>query len=209
MLRVISPGRHLMEGRLRLANNFCEAFLAAYANAREPQDTAAWHETWKVKWSDHMVWQEQSVLHETASKLELMVAKGEPFRLDAVFIDKKPNGWHPIRVAVEHENNAATMEKEIRALLTVRAPLKVGITYSLADRQSPQHVLDRLTSRVRKIYADVLAVVAEDPTTEYLFLVGVERSEQHFELDWHSMQFAAKDGPETASFMPRGRTTHP
>jgi hypothetical protein len=188
--------------RVKLTGQFFNAFANAYAKARQPHDADTWREIWGIndtkRWSHHMVWQEQSVLRETASTLGLHIAPGEPLRLDAVFTDN-PSSWHPIRVAVEHENDAGTIENEIRSLLAVRAPLKVGITYSLTD-QKPQRVLDWLVNRVRALHAEYASVVGEDPATEYLILVGIEHPDRLFELDWASLTFAAGGGPEKASF---------
>lgn len=189
------------------AQKFWDAFFAAYNEARAKYDNPTWKEVWGIngssRWSHHMLWEPESVIRTTAKALGLSVARGEPLRLDAVFtLPEPPDSWHhfPIQVALEHENVPWTMEKEIRALLSVRAPLKVGITYSLSDhRRSSRDVVKWLAERINEEYRRSLAVTKEDPKTEYLFIVGEEHETIDFALNWKIMSFNAEEGP-TPSF---------
>ena len=58
-----------------------------------------------------------------------------------------------------------------------------------------------LARLIKDKFVEALAVLTEDPSTEYLFLVGVDRPSQKHELDWARMQFSAEQGPNHAAFI--------
>jgi len=130
------------------AKKFLEAFILSFAENCElcKIDAARWRQIWidPGSWNPFMFWKTgqphplptgASVLAKTADKLHLECYEGEPFRLDGAIYDRdhppQGNFPFPIVVAFEHENNHRGFDDEICKLLSVRCPLKVGITYAL------------------------------------------------------------------------------
>jgi hypothetical protein len=132
-----------------------------------------------------------------ANDLGLTCHPGEPLRLDGVFTsaDAPRWEWFPCIVAVEHENNPSTFGNEVRKLLSVRCPLKVGITYAMSsDTRDPTRLCAGIAAEITKPFGLVNQLLPEDGSTEYLFLVGVEMPVGQRELAWHSLHFRAGDG---------------
>jgi hypothetical protein len=144
-----------------------------------------------------MIYEDNAVVRNVASHLHLQCVRGEPFRLDAVFEAKEDKPWYPPHVAIEHENNPHGFQTELRALLSIRCPLKVGITYALTSdlgsTGSLTKLRDKIANQIRDAHLAFAALTREDPDTEYLFLLGSE--EKLGELRWYSIMFRSSAGP--------------
>ena len=144
-----------------------------------------------------LIYDDDAVIRKVAPRLGLRCLRGEPFRLDAVFRLENDKPWYPPHVAVEHENNPHGFRTELRALLSIRCPLKVGITYTLTSdvgrTGSLSALRDTITRDIREAFAAFDALNKEDPNAEYLFLVGSE--EEPYELRWFSQSFRSGTGP--------------
>jgi|SRR5208283_871115 len=200
------------------AKDFQAAFLKAYASCRDRiESDEGWKTIWTSQWNEFMMYKtstsrpkqlQRSVLHETAENLKLEYHEREHLKLDGVFysqnaIYKKGDFAFPFLVALEHENDWRGLEREIVKLLSVRAPLKVAITYLLSGNspmppvKKNEHLKDIRTLIVRNFDA-IGQVVSEAASAQYLFLIGSE--EQERTLGWHSLSFSASDGPEGKRF---------
>ena len=137
-----------------------------------------------------------SVLADVAVRLGLCWVSGEPMTLDIAFVEPSAAvWWYPIRVAIEHENVRSKFgETEIPKLFSVRCPLKVGITYVLA--QTPNKGLGEVRQHLKNKFDLISEIVGEDPRTEYLFLVGAPEVVS----DWYAISFLASEGPGNKSF---------
>ena len=108
------------------------------------------------RWSDLMIYNakpssdEDAVVRTVASQLGLKCYPREPLHLDAVFVKRDAESWEwfPVLVAIEHENAPAKFETEVQKLLSIRCPLKVGITYALRDTNRPFANLHSSIARV-------------------------------------------------------------
>jgi hypothetical protein len=165
---------------------------------------AGWRTRWTntYEWSRFMIYGDNnvnnSVVHATANKLNLIRYGGEPLRLDAVFSESREL-WFPMIVALEHENSPYTFNSEIWSLLSVRVPLKVGINYALRDPRSPQDaVIESIRSAIARQFELIDNVTREDSRSEY-FLIGREGLE--YELEWLSLAFTAGRGPRNVDFI--------
>ena len=147
-----------------------------------------------------MLYSESSVVRNTAKALGMRVHPGEPLRLDAVLSPQSSTSWFPIHVAVEHENAPLTLANEIRALASVRAPLKVIITYALCDYRRPDQIVRDLPGKIATELLSINFLLCENASTEYLFLVGKEHPEK--EIQWWSMAFTSGEGLEGREFSP-------
>jgi hypothetical protein len=192
---------------MTLATDFCAAFIKAYDQMRlRLDDDAQWQANWNTKtWSDLMIYKRDppAVVRAVANHLDQFCcwekSPFEPLHLDAVFSAKSSDSWFPICIAIEHENEPGRFLDEIRKLLTIRCPLKVGITYALMDaRRNQPKLLDQVEDRIRTEFAAANAVIQEAPGTEYLFLLGYEASIRT--LQWHYLIFNAGNSPEGARF---------
>jgi hypothetical protein len=90
---------------------------------------------------------------------------------DALFCKADAADWFPVAAAVEHENDPDGFDREIKKLLTVRAPLKVGITYALRDQGSAQPLIcNRVEAAIRDAFNSIkprlLTRDANDITTQ-------------------------------------------
>jgi hypothetical protein len=196
------------------AARFRDAFLASYFPVRSKFTDERWMEVWTHQWSSLMLWQttpefhplpeiEQSVLVETANVLSLQYENGEPLRLDAVFTQgREPGNWFPILAAVEHENVVYDFASEVKNLLSVRCPLKVGITYTTTKSNKREAKLRFIEQTIQQNFTNIRDVVREDPESEYLFLVGTEIYEFPRELFWYYLDFSAAAGPENKACRP-------
>jgi len=188
------------------AVEFSAAFVACYQEARRRWDLE-WQRIWATDpaWSGLMIWEPDAVIRQVAERLELQCFSGEPLHLDAVFHAPGDRWrWFPIRVAVEHENAWPSFDQEVRKLLSVRCPLKVGITYTLSghvsgDRSRLPALHAMIAGAISREFAAASAVIREDPATEYLFLIGSEE-ERDQELVWRQLAFRADSGPRDATF---------
>jgi hypothetical protein len=187
------------------AVDFLTAFREYYDEARKRKSEIEWRNNWHNTrdWSQMLIYDEDAEIRKVAPRLGLQCLRGEPFRLDAVFQLANDKPWCPPHVAIEHENNPHGFRTELRALLSIRCPLKVGITYTLrSDARSAEKLSalrDTITRDIREAFAAFEALNNEDPDTEYLFLVGSE--EKPHELRWFSRIFCSVTGPtEFAAF---------
>lgn len=186
------------------AIDFRTAFLEAYEQSRRTHDDGQWEVIWNdtAAWSLLMLYRKDNshILQLTAKKLGFWCLPHEPLHLDAVFCRANVEHWFPMQVAIEQENDPNTFWQEIQKLLSVRSPLKVGITYALRDGRSPGVVRARLEEIIRREFSVANTVIGEDPTTEYLFLLGIEIENKPRELSWVSLVFHAGEGPKQIVF---------
>jgi hypothetical protein len=103
-----------------------------------------------------------------------------------------------MQVAIEHENDPRGFRDEVQKLLSVRCPLKVGITYALTGDGSQPDLQSRVEGGIRREFAAANALSQEDGATEYLFLLGYEVNDR--ELQWRKLIFNAANGPEGQMF---------
>lgn len=199
------------------ASDFLRCFKQAYETCSRIFSPEQWKEVWtdSLLWNSFMMWKtartkpeqlQDSVLAATAKLLQLEYWEREPFRLDGVFYPHgatvEQNFPFPILVAIEHESNRRGFDTEISRLLSVRCPLKVGITYELlrgAHQTACEQRLNKLKVSTTKLYEEIGRVVGEDAKTEYLFLVGIE--EKQFDLAWWALSFRAADGLHESQFL--------
>ncbi len=184
------------------ASGFQCAFLESYASFRSTYTNEDWHRLWSSTtwWSDQMLYSERSVVQNTARALGLRVYPGEPLRIDAALSPQSSTSWFPIHVALEHENAPLTLANEIRALASIRAPLKVIITYALNDYRRPDQIVRDLPSKIASELLSIDSLLGEDSSTQYLFLIGKESPER--EIQWWSMAFAANESLDGKEFLP-------
>ncbi len=183
---------------------FLEAFVAAYNEAHK-QHAAQWPAIWGDygRFSDFMLYDNDSVIKRTAPAMQLGCYHGEPLRLDAVFTNDSQEGWNwfPPVVIIEHENNPKGFHGEVQKLLSVRAQLKVGITYFLiGDRGNPDQLFAHLIGLIGRLFNQAGGNIQESPKSEYLFVVGVEHSERI--LSWYQLNFTAGVGVGNIRFEP-------
>ena len=185
------------------ATDFQRAFLESYASFRATYvEIRDWHLLWEdtALWSDRMLYSENSVIQNTAKALALRVHPGEPLRIDAALSPQCSTSWFPIHVAIEHENAPLTVKNEIRALASIRAPLKVIITYALCDYRRPDQIVRDLPGKIAAELLTINSLLCESVSTQYLFLVGRERPER--EIQWWSMAFTSGESLEGKEFSP-------
>lgn len=203
------------------AKEFLAGFIDSYRENCDlyKEHPAKWEAVWNDyhKWDGFMLWKTgqpdmitASVLAKTADKLGLSYYEGQPFNLDGAFYN--PKEWRPLRrfpfpivVGFEHETNHHGFDDEISKLLSVRCPLKVGITYTLLHGaentpEERQLALRNVCTTIRENFARISQLVGEDPASEYLFLVGTE--EVRYSLRWHAEHFTAAQIPNDLSFFP-------
>jgi hypothetical protein len=132
------------------------------------------------------------VLSQVASKFALHYQDGEPLHLDAVFA-KEPR-WAPMCVAIEHENKVEGFYQEIQKLISVRCPLKVGITYTpYSQYDNTEKALQNLCQDIKQHWDRMCLELGGEPEgTEYLFLVGDEVEAK--EWKWYYKSFRVGDG---------------
>jgi hypothetical protein len=182
------------------ATDFHTAFLKVFEQKRKRFDDAQWQSNWTntKDWSQLMIYDPEAVVRLVAPNLNLRCWVGEPFRLDAVFhIENAARSWFPMRVAIEHENDPLGFGDEIQKLLSVRCPLKVGITYALIGDGSQSDLQGGVEDEIRREFDEANALTREDGTTEYLFLLGCEVNR---ELQWRKLIFNAATGPKGHTF---------
>jgi hypothetical protein len=195
------------------ARAFLDKFLTAYAQCRSRMDDALWQATWgdTDRWSRHILYtpSPDSVLKVTADLLGVEYWAREPLHLDGVYWPRDPrdrmlrrNTPIPILVALEHENEVRVFPEEIAKLFCIRCPLKVGITYVLQEGKGVEPDAERRKTDIVKeavaLGSAMSRCVAEDPTSEYLYLLGVER--QVRQLEWVSYAFTAASGPGSGNW---------
>jgi hypothetical protein len=199
------------------ARAFRDAFISSYGKLRLAFTSDRWAECWSLHPSapvlalpsenDRLPPEiQKSLLTLTAEEMGVRYSVREQLHLDAVFSSKENSstrkGWFPILVAIEHENDRTGFETEVIKLLSVRCPLKVGITYSLysEEAQVPGRLQEILTY-IRVDFERIRSVVEEESRTEYLFLVGVELRKPEREISrWYSLDFRFCDGPQSRTF---------
>jgi hypothetical protein len=202
---------------LPTAREFLGSFSEAYKKCSGIFTPERWKEIWTdtLLWNSFMLWKtartkpkelEHSVLALTAKRLGLEYWEREPFRLDGVFYapgaSVEQNFPFPILVAIEHESDRRGFDTEISRLLSVRCPLKVGITYELSRIPRPsicEQNLSNLKLAIAGRHEEIGRVIGEDAKSEYLFLVGVE--EEDLRLAWWALSFQAADGPRKSQFI--------
>jgi hypothetical protein len=196
-----------------VASEFKNAFVGSYREQRAKCSDQQWEEIWTKHWNGFMLWQRtemwrppipdgKSVLALTAEKLRLGYNNGEPLKLDAVFCPaSNHHPWFPIVVAIEHENDARGFETEITKLLSVRCPLKVGITYTGNTEYRVESMKSKIRQMIEDRLSEVSGVLAEDPGTEYLFLAGTDGWHgEKYECHWFGLQFSSAEGLRSSKF---------
>jgi hypothetical protein len=178
------------------AEEFKKSFFRAYKHAVAEADEG----TWKLPhaWSNFMIWRDEAVLKKTALNLNLQWYKGEPLHFDGVLVTPGVERWFPMRVVIEHENDPGSFVQEIRKLLCVRAPLKVGITYVYYSEHAEKD-LAQIKTHIDEEFEDARNLISEDERAEYLFLVGFEATAPN-EPQWRSIAFTAGEGPRGVAF---------
>jgi hypothetical protein len=180
-----------------LATDFLNAFVAAYNQARGLHDDAQWQEIWGDfgGFSNFMLYNNDSVIRRVPAHMpahmNLRLHPGEPMHFDAVFTDVANIwSWFPPVVVVEHENNPNGFHGEIQKLLSLRAKLKVGITYfMIGDRGTADELGNNLVGSIAALHNQAQQNIPEDPGAEYLFILGVENPVRT--LEWRALQFHA------------------
>ncbi|HXM20049.1 MAG TPA: hypothetical protein VN948_02130 [Terriglobales bacterium] len=200
------------------AKVFRDAFVASYERVRNSFTKERWNEMWH-RWNDLMLLRpdegsllpreiKASVLAGVAGELGLCYPSEyrnrQPMTLDAAFSDHADNqDRFPIKVAIEHENDWTGFESEIKKLLSVRCPLKVGITYS-DDSPKGREYRQTIAGNIQEDFEEIRLVIGEAPAAEYLFLVGAESDDNEISC-WYSLDFRAENGPRDQSFRPVGK----
>lgn len=175
------------------ANEFLQTFLEAFNECLgEANET---DNVWQ-NWTAFMTgkngknagrWEKKPVLEKTAEKLGLKHNR-EYLALDSVLFPAG-DAWGNF-VALEHEHCIANFDEEITKLMSVLAPLKVGITYDF--REDPgAHA--RLLKLIEDDFNARHPAVLEAPQTEYLFVLGVGKASDT--LRWKYLTFACGAGP--------------
>lgn len=197
------------------AERFRDEFVASCSRLRNSFTKDRWDELWR-RWKGLMLARPEessrlpretsaSVLADVAANLGLCYpsenGNREPMTLDAVFsAPSEKKDRFPIRVAIEHEDDWTGFESEIRKLLSVRCPLKVGITYT-GDSPKGQEYRDEVAGWIREDFDEIKDTVKEYADTEYLFLIGAESNNQEIS-SWYSLSFRASEGPGNEGFSP-------
>jgi hypothetical protein len=203
------------------ARTFQDAFIDSYSSTRDVFTQEEWRQIWLLHWNDIMLPSEtervrlpkqremrDSVLAKTAARLGLRYIYHEMLRLDAIF--SRGENWFPIEAAIEHENDCKGFESEVIKLLSVRCPLKVGITYLYSRDGQDTGSMKQIEGMIAAKSRTILDVVAEIDKTEYLFLVGVETSDKPKEISqWYSLDFPASSGPNGRTFQAVTAATAP
>jgi|SRR5580700_889817 hypothetical protein len=140
---------------------------------------------------------EKCVLPQVADKLGLR-HQHEYLHSDLVLFSKG-DPWGNL-VFVEHENQIGGFGEEIEKLMSVLAPLKVGITYGSAEQGS------RLQDTLQKYFADRHPSIHEAPETEYLFLLGAPVDGELW--GWKYLSFNILTGPNGTQFRDVGQELH-
>jgi len=175
------------------AKEFLQTFLETYNKSLgEANQTDKVWDNWTAFMTGRQgksdgYYEKKPVLERTAEKLGLKHER-EYLRLDLVFF---PSGdpWGTF-VALEHEHNAAGFVEEIVKLMSVLAPLKVGITYDFREDPQPQ---SKLVQLIQKDFSTRHPSILEVPQTEYLFLLGVGTAPET--LRWKYLAFTCAQGP--------------
>jgi len=191
---------------MKQAIDFYTAFIQAFEKMTIRFDDAQWKSKWinTKDWSKLMIYDPDALIRTVANSFDADLAcwaerPYEPLHFDAVFHAKNSGSWFPIRVAIEHENAAHTFRDEIQKLLSVRCPLKVGITYALINDSSQPDLQAKIEVEIRQEFAAAKAITQEDDKTEYLFLLGYEVTDRV--LQWRRLIFDAATGPADKSFL--------
>ena len=194
---VVTPGAH----------QFVETFARCYNECRGLySDDEFTEHVWRL-WPEFFfkckrspLLKSESVISRVASALHLEYWDGEPLRLDMVLYPKGEGvEWgfpFPILVALEHEEGPRGFGNEIMKLLSVRCPLKVGITHTVTKDMNKEReaVHQQIVDKFRRIRA----INQEDPRSEYVFLIGSQ--ERPKDPKWYGLSFRAGDGPGDQKF---------
>ena len=194
------------------AREFCDAVVSSYSKVRVRfRDRERWREVWKDSYGPTRLWLSLpsqnlqlpeetplSVLSETGESLHLVYAAREQLNLDAIFSIKE--AWFPIIVAIESEIDHTRFREEIAKLLTVRCPLKVGMTGFNTTVTAEAQKLRAIEQTISDKFQEISDVIQEDPDSEYLFLVSVELNGEKEVSRWYSLDFRAGDGPQGRTF---------
>jgi hypothetical protein len=140
---------------------------------------------------------EKCVLPRAAKRLGLKY-QHEYLHLDLVLFPKG-DPWGNL-VVVEHENQIEGFGEEIEKLMSVLAPLKVGITYGNAEGGST------LQATLQRYFRGRHPSIHEAPETEYLFLLGLKGNAGIW--GWKYLLFNARRGPDAAEFKEAGKELH-
>jgi len=200
------------------AKQFLEKFLESYRECRNAFGDDQWERMCEGgQWNGFMMWTtgqpgplRESVLVQTAGKLGLSYAEGEPLTFDAVFHGGRDPDFagpydvrFPMLVVIEHENDRRGIWREMQKLLSVRSPLKVLITYTeryFAREQRAQERLKEIGDVVKDHWERARRVLGREEATEYLIIVGDEPEKG--KPSWYAMDFSGTEGPVTKEFQP-------
>ena len=140
---------------------------------------------------------EKCVLPQVADKLGLKY-QHEYLNFDLVLF---PTGdpWGNL-IFVEHENQIGGFGEEIEKLMSVLAPLKVGITYGSADQGL------QLQKTLQNYFRERHPSINEAPETEYLFLLGTAWDRKLW--GWKYLNFKILAGPSGTQFQDAGQELH-
>lgn len=133
-------------------------------------------------------WQRTSVLPLTARKLRLN-DELEYLNLDLVFFPKG-EPWGNF-VAIEHENVIEGFGEELEKLMSVLAPLKVGI--SLGDEKQTAD----LWKTIGHYFSSRHPSIRQSDRSEYLFLLGSARRES---FSWKYLSFVGLNQARISRF---------
>jgi len=196
-------------------DQFLSAFIRCYGECRDLYSDQEFATDVWPRWDSFFfrckrseALRSESVISKVAFALGLEYWDGEPLRLDGVLYSKEEvveRGFpFPIMVAFEHEEDPRGFQNEIMKLLSVRCPLKVGITHTITERTGPNFLerladhRDTIRTKIAEKFRRIEAVNREDPRTEYLFLIGCQ--ERQKDPVWYFLSFTAGSGPGDQNF---------
>ncbi|MGC2530550.1 MAG: hypothetical protein WA639_22605 [Candidatus Acidiferrum sp.] len=184
------------------AEEFRKKFVEVFNECCKGARHNSFEQAWK-NWTAFMTgkktkvdsWSKRAVLPSVAKKFGLLPQE-EFMRIDLVFYQK---GRCPLAVAVEHENDSRDFKTELERLFSVRSRLKVGINYAWHGSQEFDDVKRKLKDSIHEYWKYyVNGLLPEPPQTEYLFLLGNEKTKKS--ITWHHISFKAPRGPGRSNF---------
>jgi hypothetical protein len=186
--------------------SFMKAFRECLADAKEYRS-----DCWE-NWTAFMTGKEDNasgywsapkrrVLQMTADDLGLGYER-EELKLDAVFFHKE-DIWGNL-VAVEHENVIVGFGREVEKLMSVLAPLKVGIALTYENARKDFEL--ETQTQIKKYFGKRHHSIQEMPETEYCFLLGVVlgHRKKPTAVRWKYLSFTYSNGSQANQFQEVG-----